>query len=191
MSLRRVIAPTFSGCPEGAMDAKALRARALALLAQREHSRDELRRKLLRAARAAAVPAAQAHSEAADGPADEAGAAVEAEIEAVLEALAQAGWQSDARATESRLRAGAARSGARKLAAELQRRGLAPEGAAWEQIEATEAERARALLLKRFGPDAPADRDQAASRVRFLVNRGFAPGLALRLSRQAADEDPV
>lgn len=169
------------------MDAKALRVRALALLAQREYSRAELRRKLLRLAQARSAESPQPGGEGGEGALNDPTQA-EAVVDSVLEALGQAGWQSDQRATESRLRAGAARAGARKLAADLQQRGLSAEGEAWAQILATEAERARALLVKRFGSQPPADRDETARRVRFLLNRGFEPALAGRLSRLGADD---
>ncbi|MBH9551837.1 regulatory protein RecX [Inhella gelatinilytica] len=175
------------------MDAKVLRARALALLAQREYSRMELRRKLLRLVqtrRAAELQNAEEQGWAAEAGGDAEAGQQLAAVEAVLDALELAGWQSDQRAAESRLRTGASRSGVRKLAADLQQRGLSPTGEIWAQLQATEADRARALLHKRFGTTAPVDRADWARRVRFLVYRGFDAALASRLCREAPDSDP-
>lgn len=148
------------------MDAKALRARALAALALREHSRAELRRKLLNAWRRVA---------------DELPDDAEALIDAVLEPLAVQGLLSEQRYLESRLRTRSPRLGARRLAAELAQQGVAPKGEAWEAVLATEAERAQALLERRFGSEPPPDDKERARRLRFLVGRGFAAELALRL----------
>lgn len=152
-----------------------LRARALGYLSLREHSRSELRRKLLSALR---------RQLSATAPDEEAPAAPdEAEVDALLDSLAREGWLSDSRYIESRLRTRAPRLGARRLAAELALQGLKPEGETWEQVQASEVERAQALLRRRFGEDPPDDAKERARRVRFLVSRGFAQGLALRLTR--------
>lgn len=148
-----------------------LRARALGYLALREHSRSELRRKLLQALRR--------QQEAGEAPDPDPAATVDA----LLDALVREGWLSDSRYIDSRLRTRAPRLGARRLAAELAQQGLKPAGEAWEQVQASEAERALALLRRRFGEDPPPDAKERARRVRFLVARGFAQGLALRLTR--------
>ncbi|MBH9578396.1 regulatory protein RecX [Inhella proteolytica] len=163
--------------------APSLRARALGYLSLREHSRSELRRKLLNVLR---------RQQAAAGPSEEAPAPPdEAELDALLDALAREGWLSDSRYIESRLRTRSPRLGARRLAAELAQQGLKPEGETWEQVQASEAERAQALLLRRFGEDPPGDAKERARRVRFLVSRGFAQGLALRLTRPDAASDTL
>lgn len=153
-----------------------LRGRALGLLATREHSRTELRRKLLTALRRQAEPGVEPEDRSAD-------------VDTLLDALATEGWLSDARYVESRLRSRAPRLGARRLAAELAQQGLKPEGEAWEQVQASENERALALLQRRFGAEPPADAADRAKRVRFLVARGFAQGLALRLTRGGPRSD--
>jgi regulatory protein len=48
-------------------------------------------------------------------------------------------------------------------------------------VLASETERAQALLLRRFGEAPPDDARELARRVRFLLSRGFATELALRL----------
>lgn len=152
------------------LSAVQLRARALALLAQREHSEQELSRKL----HAALLRAAE---RAGEEPPDDAAA----RVQAVLTALAAQDLLSDARYIDSRLRTRAPRLGVRRLAAELAQHGLKPEGETWEAVQATEAERALALLQRRFGEDPPTDLKEKARRLRFLLSRGFAPGLAAKL----------
>lgn len=150
-----------------------LRARALACLAQREHSRLELRRKLLASWKRAAE---RAQEEPAEG-ADEA-------VDAVLDSLSAQGLLSEPRYIESRLRTRAPRLGARRLAAELAQHGLAPEGEVWTQVLASEEERAAALLERRFGTAPAPDARELARQVRFLVSRGFPGDLALRLAKR-------
>ncbi len=150
-----------------------LRARALACLALREHSRTELQRKLMRAVKQAAV-----HGD--EAPSDD---LIDAQttVSELLDQLAAQGLLSDARYIDSRLRTRAPRLGARRLAAELAQQGLKPEGETWADVQATEHERALALLLRRFGDAPPPDAKERARRVRFLVARGFATDLAVRL----------
>ena len=154
------------------LSAVQLRARALACLAQREHSRLELRRKLLAALQRAA--------ERADEPPPEDG---EARVDTLIEQLASQGLLSEQRYIDSRLRTRAPRLGARRLAAELAQQGLKPTGETWDQVQASEAERAQALLARRFGDEPPPDLKELARRVRFLISRGFAPDLAQKLAK--------
>src|SRR5258706_12230921 len=83
-----------------------LRARAMRLLARREHSRVELRRKLA--------------TVAAEGD----------DVEVVLDELAQKGWLSDARYAEQAVRAKARRFGPLKVAHELRAKGIEEESIA-------------------------------------------------------------
>ncbi len=152
------------------LSAVQLRARALALLAQREHSEQELGRKLHTALQRAAERAGEA-------PPDDA----QARVQALLEALVAQGLLSNARYVDSRLRSRAPRLGVRRLAAELAQQGLKPEGETWAEVQATEAERALALLHRRFGDEPPSDLKEKARRLRFLLSRGFAAGLATQL----------
>lgn len=154
------------------LSAVQLRARALACLAQREHSRQELRRKLLAALQRAA--------ERAEEPPPEDG---EARVDALIEQLAAQGLLSEQRYIDSRLRSRSPRLGARRLAAELAQQGLKPTGETWDQVQASEAERAQALLARRFGDEPPPDLKELARRVRFLIGRGFAPDLAQKLAK--------
>jgi regulatory protein len=133
-----------------------LQGRAVQWLAQRDHSRHELRGKLLRWA--------QAQGAAEDDPA--------AGIDAVLDALERRGLLSDARFVESRVRTRAARFGNRRIEAELRQRGVPPDAATQAALRASELERARTVWQARFGGP-PADPRERARQQRFLAGRGF------------------
>jgi regulatory protein len=144
-----------------------LRARALQWLAQREHSRTELRRKLLRLARQRAL-------EHADGI-GEAAAAIDpaSEVDALLDWLVAQRYLSDTRFVESRVNARAARYGNLRIRQELEQHGTALDTATADRLRASELARARAVWARKYG-DAPttlaADR---ARQMRFLAGRGF------------------
>ena len=127
-----------------------LRARAMRLLARREHSRLELRRKL----------ATLAH----EGD----------DVEVVLDELAQKGWLSDARYAEQAVRSKARRFGPLKVAHELRAKGLDDEAIAraFRTAGAEGTASMEAVWKSRFC--APADNDRERARqVRFLQGRGF------------------
>jgi len=127
-----------------------LRARALRLLARREHSREELRRKLA------------AHAEEGE------------DVEILLDALAAQGWLSDARFAEHAARAKARRFGPLKVAHFLKQRGIADEiiaaGVKAAGIEGTAS--IEAVWRSRFR-ELPGDERDKARQVRFLQGRGF------------------
>jgi len=157
---------------------RSLKSRALQLLAQRDQSRLELRRKLLRHAHAA-----RAGEDAdVDADADAAHAAAAAEIETLLDWLAANGFLSDARFAESRVHARQARFGTLRIQNELGRHavGLPPELA--HTLAETERARAAAVRARRF-PALPVDAAERAAQSRFLLGRGFAPELVRRLMR--------
>ncbi len=162
-----------------------LKARAIGLLAQREHSRAELRRKLLRIEQQRIRLAARA--EGTEGPADEgAGAnASEAAVDALLDALAAAGYLDESRFVESRLHLRAGRFGTQRIQQELAQHGLRLDAGQQEQLRATELERAREVWLKRFGPEPATEPAERARQTRFLLARGFAADLVRRLLRVA------
>jgi regulatory protein len=133
-----------------------LRARALRLLARREHSRHELARKLASVA----------------GAGDDVGA--------VLDELTRRGWLSDARFAEQRIRAGSRRFGPVKLAHELRAKGVAEDeiDAAFRAAgEHGEADIAR-VWASRFSRPATDERERGRQ-VRFLQGRGFTLGAIL------------
>ena len=166
-----------------ARPALSLEARALQLLAQREHSALEMRRKLVdHALKLAADAWATAPSRRVRAP----GADVQAEIDALLARLQEDGRLSDARFAESRLRVRASRWGNLRLRDELARHGLSPSAEESEALAASELERARAVWARKF--DAlPADAAQRARQARFLAGRGFSSEAIRRVLRDAAD----
>ena len=166
-----------------------LKARAIGLLAQREQSRAELRRKLLRIQqqqRERAAPASgisegsegSAREDLADEEASDAGASV---VDALLDTLAADGYLNEARFVESRLHLRAGRFGARRIQQELAQHGLKLDVEQQATLRATELERAREVWLKRFGAQPSQDAAEQARQTRFLLARGFAPEVVRRL----------
>jgi regulatory protein len=146
--------------------AESLRARALKLLARREHSRVELARKLA------------AHAE---DP---------AEIERVLDEFERRGWLSERRVVEQLVHARRFRYGARRIERDLRGKGVSEEAvtAALAGLKAGELEAARDVWRRKFGgrqPRGPADR---ARQVRFLQGRGFELEVALKVIK-GGEED--
>jgi Uncharacterized protein conserved in bacteria len=140
-----------------------LRARALRLLARREHSREELRRKLL------------PHLAETDN------------VESLLDDFTQRGWLSDARFAEHSIRAKARRFGPLRVAQHLRERGLDEEAiaagfhaAGQDGIASIES-----VWKSRFHAP-PADDRERARHIRFLQGRGFALDHILKFLRQDA-----
>ena len=159
---------------------RSLKSRALQLLAQRDQSRLELRRKLLRRARGREADTA------ADADVDP--GALVAEVDALLDWLEANRFLSDARFAESRVHARAQRFGVQRIRSELAQHQVAlpPELAA--SLAASEIERAAAVRARRFAalPESAAER---AAQSRFLLGRGFSPDLVQRLMRRLARAD--
>lgn len=127
-----------------------LRARALRLLARRDHSRVELERKL--------------------GP--HAGSSTV--VAGILDALVQKKQLSDERYAEQRVHQLARKYGASRIAQELRAKGVDHEtaAAATAAAGASDLERASEMLRRKFRT--PADsREERARRARFLQGRGF------------------
>ncbi len=147
-----------------------LRARALNLLAIREHSRVELTRKLA------------THAES------------EEQLGAVLDDLERAGHLSQQRFVESLIRRRSARYGSRLIEHELKGHRVADEISAPLLRELATDDRQRALEVwrKRFGRP-PEDLSERARQHRFLAQRGFdaeAISAVFRaLREEAADGD--
>jgi regulatory protein len=135
-----------------------LRARALRLLARRDHTRAELQAKL---------------SEHATAD----------EIAALLEEFERAGWLSDRRFVESYLSARRMRFGDFKLRHALRAKGV--DEALIEQTLAgtDELPRAREVWCRKFAA-APADARDYARQARFLQSRGFRSETVRRLLRE-------
>lgn len=142
--------------------------RALGLLARREHSARELRKKLV----------VRGHA------ADEAGDAIER--------LQQQDYQNDARFAASIARQRSAQGyGPRRIHAELKSHGL-DEAAIREAIASLDGDwtaAAAAQLRRRYGARAPADRADRVARAGFLLRRGFDPA-TVRAVTHAEVDDP-
>lgn len=176
-----------------------LKMRAIALLAQREHSLMELRGKLLRLARArAAERAAQAEAAAAfaeEGDAqpravfepvsgaDSPEVDVDIEVDTLLVWLQAQGYLDESRFVESRVHARAARYGNRRIQQELSQHGLSLDAEAQARLKDSELGRAREVWQRKFGGVTPEDASARAKQTRFLVGRGFSPEVVRRVLR--------
>ncbi|MFG6460689.1 regulatory protein RecX [Roseateles sp. DXS20W] len=171
-----------------------LKARAIGLLAQREHSRAELRRKLLRIdqqqrSRQADTPTSDAEAGEAgvaspgDTDADDDLQARSTAVDALLDSLAAEGYLDETRFIESRLHVRAGRFGAQRIQQELARHGLKLDADQQATLRETELERAREVWHKRFGAEPSREATEQARQTRFLLTRGFAPDLVRRLLR--------
>jgi regulatory protein len=167
-----------------------LKARAIGLLAQREHSRSELRRKLLRieqlrARRQPMAPGdgAGARPEAAESAAGYDAEAAAAMVDALLDGLAADGYLDETRFVESRLHLRARRFGAQRIQQELAQHGLKLDAEQQAALRSTELDRAREVWTKRFGSEPARDAVERARQTRFLLARGFAPEVVHRLLR--------
>jgi regulatory protein len=154
-----------------------LRSRAIGYLAQREHSRVELRRKLLDA-----VARQQRQRAAAEGaePPDMPIVATEQEVDALLDWLAGKGLLSAERFVESRVNTRAPRYGNLRIRQELAQHGVALDADTAEALQASELERARTVWVKRYGGVAP-DAAGRARQARFLTARGFSADVVWRV----------
>jgi regulatory protein len=132
-----------------------LRARALRLLARREHSRKELERKLFR------------HAESPSALAE------------VLDALSLRNQLSEARFAQERARQLSRKYGAARIRHDLKAKGVSD--ALIEQVSSEgEMERAKAILERKYKAPA-ATREERARRMRFLQSRGFSSEIIFSL----------
>lgn len=141
-----------------------LRARALRLLARREHSRLELTNKLA-------------------GPDTD-----PVELAGLLDELERRGWLSEQRLAEQQVARARGRYGTRRVLSDLRSKGVAEE--VLEQtaarLKGSELEEARAVWRKRFGQAAGRAQDSAdprerARQARFLHGRGFSAEVIRRV----------
>ena len=141
-----------------------LRQQAIRLLARREHTHAELRKKL-------------------------AGEGTEEEIDVVLADLARSGLLSDERTAASYLRGHGARFGASRLKHTLRVKGADDEtiSAALENADLPdEIDRARAIWLRKFRT-VPQNQKEWARQARFLQSRGFSSDVIRRLLKERDD----
>lgn len=183
-----------------------LKARALGWLAQREHSRAELRRKLLRVARAELVLRAQAVTSAAaddssdlphgsvspktsrPDPSEADGACSDPEgcVDRLLDWLQAHRYLSEERFVESRVHARAARYGNLRIRQELAQHGVAVDESTRQHLQDTEFQRAREVWQRKFGAAATEPRERARH-MRFLAQRGFSASTIRRVVQGGED----
>jgi regulatory protein len=150
----------------GAGEVGNLLARAVALLARREHSRAELARKLKR------------HL----GGEDPAG------VESVLDELERRKLLSDARFAAAVARTKAGKFGDARIRHDLRAAGIDDDATvAALTLLGAELERARAVWSKRFGA-VPASAAERGRQARFLQSRGFGPETIHRVLRGSEDD---
>ena len=144
-----------------------LKGRALRLLSQREHSRQELERKL-------------AEHETEPG-----------QLAKALDELEARGFIHEARVIESVIHRRAGKLGAARVRQELAAKGLSGEAVveAMEQLRGTELARAREVWQRKFGEPAT-DPKEKARQIRFLVSRGFAAEVVRKVVQGAGDDAP-
>lgn len=145
-----------------------LKARALRLLALREHSRRELLDKL------------QRHVQEGD------------DLPALLDALQARGFIDEARVAQSVLHRRAPLLGTQRVLQELRSKGLSDDlvRQAATDLADTELQRARAVWARRFGAAPAACTPQERVRqMRFLASRGFAADVVRHVVRGDAGED--
>jgi regulatory protein len=159
-----------------------LKARALQWLAQREHSRTELRRKLLRLARQRAVE--QACGGAVEAAADANDPATEVDV--LLDWLVAQRYLSDTRFVESRVNARAARYGNLRIRQELERHGAALDAVTSERLRASELARAKAVWLRKYGGAPAVHATERVRQMRFLAGRGFSADVIRQVVRGGA-----
>ncbi|HYX64273.1 MAG TPA: recombination regulator RecX [Burkholderiales bacterium] len=138
-----------------------LKARALRLLARREHSRAELARKLAPRAESAEV------------------------IEAVLRQLIEKKQLSDERYAEARAHWLSRKYGAARIRQDLKAHGVAAP-VADRVSSAGDLEKARTILARKYRTPATT-REEKARRARFLQARGFSPDVVQALVVRAED----
>ncbi len=129
-----------------------LKARAVALLSRREHSRAELARKL--------APHAQDPDE----------------ISRLLDVLEAQGWQSDSRYVQGLVHRKSTVHGLLRIAQTLKQQGISDSHIAEvrDALKGTELDRARAIWERKFGSSSPPGQPaEYARQGRFLAARGF------------------
>jgi len=139
-----------------------LRARALRLLARREHSRQELERKL------------SPHAGSADA------------LRNLVSSLAEKNQLSEARFAEERARWLSRKYGAAKIRQDLKAKGVPEEMIARFSSPQDEMQKAREILERKYRSPATT-REEKAKRMRFLQSRGFSRD-TIRAAVRGADE---
>ena len=132
-----------------------LRARALRLLARREHTRQELESKL------------SSHAGSSE------------DLQGLISGLKQKNQLSEERFAEERARSLSRKYGAARIRQDLRAKGVSDELISRVTSEG-ELERARAILERKYRTVA-ATREEKAKRMRFLQSRGFSSQIIFQL----------
>ena len=168
-----------------------LKGKALQLLAQREHSEMELRRKLLSYARRLSSITLSNHSETNFDSNQQDHGSFDTEIDALLHLLQGAGYFSPQRFIESRIHARERRFGNARILYELSQHGVYPDSNQLQQLKNTELDRANTVWRKKFGMLPDDEQNTSASKakqIRFLIQRGFSSNIAQQVLRQRFDD---
>ena len=168
-----------------------LRARALMLLARREHSRSELRAKLLPLAQVQQRELEQRAEAGGDVPPGSMGPRLQASaepqsaeqrVDALLAWLEAHAYLSEQRFVESRVHVRSARYGNLRIRQEMASHGVALDAQTEQHLRDTEFDRAQQAWQRKFNA-LPHDVSERARQSRFLANRGFSPDVIRRVLR--------
>ena len=172
-----------------------IKVRALQWLAQREHSRDELRGKLLRLLQRQPTtrPADDDQPEtsidaAASQPFAHPAVDPVAEVDDLLLWLEAQGFLSQSRFIESRVHARQSRFGNLRIRQELKQHGVTLDADTQQALLRSEFDRAQDLWRRKYGGPA----EDAAARLRqmrFLAGRGFSIDVVRRVVKTGAAHD--
>ena len=177
-----------------------IKVRALQWLAQREHSRVELRDKLLRllsrSAPGVSMPAsadrmAHPHGAGLDSSPDrspDTDTDPAAEVEALLQWLELRGYLSPERFIESRVHARQSRFGNLRIKQELQHHGLSLDADTRQSLQQSELGRAREVWRKKYAAPAT-DTAGRLRQMRFLAGRGFSMDVVRQVLQGGAGLD--
>lgn len=178
-----------------------IKVRALQWLAQREHSRAELRSKLLHvlsrpklvAPDMLSTPADLGVAAPVDGgtnldPSTEQSTDPSVEVDQLLDWLEVRGYVSDTRFVESRVRMRQSRFGTVRIQQELRQHGLSLDLDARQALRLTEEQRAREVWRKKYSAPA-ADATGRVRQMRFLAGRGFSSDVVCRVVLTGARSD--
>ena len=186
-------APRPTGGAQGVRavgSAPSLQARALRLLAQREHSRLELERKLQRF-----IARPDADSTDPTDPTDPGASASAAphysaqDLSDALDALQAKGFIQPERVAQSVLHRRAPKLGSQRVLQELRQKGLDEDliRNAAATLRSSEHARAWAVWQRKFGQVATTPQERA-KHMRFLASRGFAAEVVGKVVRGQAPE---
>lgn len=186
---------------------RSLQAKALQLLAQREQSRVELRRKLIAHAHAAdkaeaeqarfdagsvvdADPETSRHGSDVKASIDGESPSIAARVDAVLVWLEAHRFSSDERFAESRVHARQGRFGNLRIRQELATHEIELSAAATRELVESELQRAIDVAKRKFSM-APRDAIESARHARFLIARGFSPEVVRQALRSRSKQERI